>query len=101
MTAPSSQGWGSGLGGNVRLLPPASVSILLSALTIYGHYLVTDEEISANVVVGGGFVILCLAVVNTMSTGLADTFALLLFIVLFIKYGPAILTAIGIATQGS
>lgn len=98
MTAP--QPIGQGLAGQTRFMPPASVSILLSALTIYGHHLATNQEIDAPVVIGGGFVIICLAVVNTVSTGAADVFALLLFIVIFLKYGPAVLTAIGIATQG-
>jgi hypothetical protein len=98
MTAP--QPMGQGLAGQTRFMPPASVSILLSALTIYGNHLATNNEIKANVVVGGGFVIIVLAVINTMSTGMADVFALLLFIVIFLKYGPAVLTAIGIATQG-
>jgi hypothetical protein len=81
-------------------MPPAAVSLLLSAMTIYGNSLVTDTSVSEPVVVGGGFVIICLAVVNTVSTGMADVFALLLFIVIFLKYGLGILNAIGIATQG-
>lgn len=83
---------------NARLIPPASVSVILSALTIYGGYLVGESSVSEPVVVGGCFLILCLAVMNTISPGLADTFALLLFIVIFLKYGLKILEAIGVAT---
>jgi hypothetical protein len=91
---------GQGLAGETHFMPPASVSLLLSAMTIYGNHLATNQAISSRVVIGGGFVVISLAIVNTMSTGMADVFALLLFIVIFLKYGPAVLTAIGIATQG-
>jgi hypothetical protein len=85
---------------NARLVPPASISIILTAMTIYGNHLVTDDPVSQPMVIGGGFVILSLAVMNTVSSGLADVFALLLFIVAFLRYGPAVLTAIGIVTLG-
>jgi hypothetical protein len=67
-------------------------------MTLYGGYLVGEASVSEPVVVGGCFLILCLAVMNTISPGLADTFALLLFIVIFLKYGLKILEAIGVAT---
>jgi ABC-type multidrug transport system permease subunit len=77
------------------------VSLILSALTIYGGHIVADAPINEHVIVGGGFVILSLAVVNAITPGLADVFALLLFIVVFLKYGLEILVAIGIAAGGS
>jgi hypothetical protein len=90
-----------GLAGEVHLMPPASVSLLLSAMTIYANSLATDTSVTENVVIGGGFVVISLAIVNTISTGLADVFALLLFIVIFLKYGLTILTAIGVAQTGT
>lgn len=87
--------------GQARLVPPAAVSLILSAMTIYGGHIVDDVPINQHVVVGGGFVILSLAVVNTISPGLADVFALLLFVAVFLKYGLGILVAIGIAAGGS
>lgn len=85
---------------NARLIPPASVSIILSAMTIYANHLITDEPVGEPVIVGGGFVILSLAVMNTIASGLADVFALLLLVVIFLKYGLTILNAVGIATLG-
>lgn len=87
--------------GQTRVVPPANVTIILSVITIYGSHLVTNAPISQQMVVGGAFVILALAVTNTVNPGLADMFSLLLFIVIFLKYGVSILTGIGIATQGS
>jgi len=85
----------------VKLVPPASVSIILSAMTIYANSLATDQPVTERVVVGGGFVIISLAVMNTVSPGLANTFALLIFIAIFLKYGLTVLIAIGAATGGT
>lgn len=86
---------------NVRVIPPASVSIILAALTVYGGSVTDQNTISEGVVVGGCFVILCLAFIHSISPGFADTFALLLFVVIFLKYGLGILQAIGVAASGS
>lgn len=85
---------------NVHLVPPAAVSLILSAMTIYGASITNQTTISEGKVVGGSFVILSLAVVHTISPGLADTFALLLFVVIFLTYGLRILQAIGISAAG-
>lgn len=98
MTSPDP---GTGLPpAQARVIPPASVSILLGVITVYAGHVVEDAPVSERVVVGGAFLILGLSVMHYVSPGLADVFALLIFIVILLRYGVGILQNIGLATGG-
>ena len=83
-----------------RVIPPASVSVILGVITVYAGHVVEDQPVTERVVVGGAFLVLGLSVMHYVSPGLADVFALLIFIVILIRYGVGILTNIGLATGG-
>lgn len=96
MTSPDP---GTGLPpAQARVIPPASVSVILGVITVYAGHVVEDTPITERVVVGGAFLVLALSVMHYVSPGLADVFALLIFIVILIRYGVGILTNIGLAT---
>jgi len=84
-----------------RVVPPASVSIILSVITVYAGHVVEDAPITERIVVGGAFLVLGLSVMHYVSPGLADVFALLIFIVILLRYGVGILTNIGLVAGGS
>lgn len=83
-----------------RIIPPASVSVLLGVITVYAGHVVENAPITERVVVGGAFLVLGLSVMHTVSPGLTDVFALLIFIVILLRYGVGILQNIGLATGG-
>ena len=99
MTSPDP---GTGLPpAQARVVPPASVSIILSVITVYAGHVVEDAPITERIVVGGAFLVLGLSVMHYVSPGLADVFALLIFIVILLRYGVGILTNIGLVAGGS
>jgi len=77
------------------------VSIILSVITVYAGHVVEDAPITERIVVGGAFLVLGLSVMHYVSPGLADVFALLIFIVILLRYGVGILTNIGLVAGGS
>lgn len=98
MTSPDP---GTGLPpAEARVVPPASVSVILSVITVYAGHVVEDQPITERVVVGGAFLVLGLSVMHYVSPGLADVFALLIFIVILLRYGVGIFQAIGLSTSG-
>lgn len=84
---------------NVRLFPPAGVSLILATGTVWAGRTVRDEPITEGLVVAGAFIILSTAVVNQFSSGFASVFSLLIFIAAFLVYGLDIMRSIGLATQ--
>lgn len=92
---------GNGLpAANARVVPPAAVSVLLGVITVYAGHVVEDSPITERIVVGGAFLVLGLSVMHYISPGLADVFALLIFIVILLRYGVGIFTNIGLASGG-
>lgn len=85
---------------DARVVPPAAVSVMLGVLTVYGGHVVEDTPITERIVIGGAFLILGLSVMHSVSPGLSDVFALLILIVIVLRYGVGILQNIGLSTQG-
>lgn len=83
----------------VRLFPPAGVSIILATGTVWAGKTVRDEEITEGFIVAGAFTIIVIAVINVISPGFAAAIAMLLFIAAVLAYGMDILTSIGLATR--
>lgn len=83
-----------------RVVPPASVSVILGVITVYAGHVVENQPVGERVVVGGAFLVLGLSVMHYISPGLADVFALLIFIVILLRYGVGIFRAIGLSTGG-
>lgn len=98
MTSPDP---GTGLPpADARVIPPASVSVILGVITVYAGHVVENQPVTERVVVGGAFLVLSLSVMHYVSPGLADVFALLIFIVILLRYGVGIFRAIGLSTGG-
>jgi hypothetical protein len=83
----------------VRLVPPAGVSLILATGTVWAGRTVRDEPITEGLVVAGAFVVIVIAVINVISPGLAGAIALLIFVATVLAYGLDILTSIGLATR--
>lgn len=84
--------------GEVNLFPPAGVSLMLAAGTVWAGRVVEDKPITEQLVVAGAFIVLATAIVHAMAPGFADAFSLLIFIAVFLAYGLEILVSVGIAT---
>jgi hypothetical protein len=83
----------------VRLFPPAGVSLILATGVVWAGRTVRDEEITEGLVVAGAFVVIVVAVINVVSPGFAAAIAMLIFIATVLAYGMDILTSIGIANS--
>ena len=83
----------------VRFFPPAGVSLLLAAGTVWAGRTVKDQPITEHIVVAGAFIILATAIVNQISSGFAAAFSMLIFVATVLAYGLDILISVGIATQ--
>jgi hypothetical protein len=94
MTAPEPNGLPA---ANARVIPPASVSVILGVITVYAGHVVEDTPVTESVVIGGGFLILGLSVMHYVSPGFSDVFALLILVAITLRYGVGILQGIGLA----
>ncbi|MGE3429261.1 MAG: hypothetical protein AB7I44_21140 [Hyphomicrobiaceae bacterium] len=83
----------------VRIFPPAGISLILAAGTVWAGRTVRDEPITEGLVVAGSFIVISTAIVNQVSRGFAAAFAALIFIAAFLAYGLDILRSIGVASQ--
>lgn len=79
-----------------RYLPPAGISLLLAAGTVWLGKEIREEPINERIVISGGFLIFSIAYINLFSHSFANAFALLLFIVVVLKYGIDILQYTGL-----
>lgn len=84
----------------VRVFPPAGVSLMLAAGTVWAGHVVRDEPITERLIVGGSFIVLATAIANQISRGFAQAFSMLIFVVVVLAYGVDILTSIGLTTKG-
>lgn len=85
----------------VRIFPPAGVSLILAAGTVWAGRTIRDEPITEGLVVAGSFIVFATAVVAQISRGFAAAFAALLFVVAFLAYGMDILRSVGAASKGA
>jgi hypothetical protein len=85
--------------GEANFFPPAGISLILSAGTVWAGRTAQDKPITEALVISGVFIVLATAVVHTMAPGFADAFSMLIFVAVFLAYGLDILISVGIATQ--
>lgn len=85
--------------GEARLFPPAGVTLILAAGTVWAGRVVQDKPITEQIVIAGAFVVLATAVVNQISPGFAAAFSMLIFVAVVLVYGIDILTSVGLSTQ--
>jgi hypothetical protein len=89
MTTPQSGGW-------TRLMPPASVSFAMTVITVsLGRSLRNQDVVNQRMVTAFVLILLTLGFMNSVDPGFAGAFSLLIFVAVFLTYGPDIMRYVG------
>lgn len=83
------------------LVPLASTSLILSALTVSAGRTIRGESVTTPKLVTAFVVILLIIMfANQLDPAFAATLAMLIFVAVFLEYGPDLFTYIGVNLEG-